>query len=92
MKFECRGEVFIKPSNKYLELEASSSLKTILQDIHLELDNHLLTLRATNLELFCEKSIPVKGLLTEHVFYKARHSYESFQPFNHLILYLPVKS
>jgi DNA polymerase-3 subunit beta len=49
MKFECRGEVFIKAQN-------------YLQDIHLELDTHLLTLRATNLELFCEKSIPVKGL------------------------------
>ncbi len=62
MKFECRGEVFIKAVQQVARARSKSQSQNYLQDIHLELDTHLLTLRATNLELFCEKSIPVKGL------------------------------
>lgn len=62
MKFECRGEVFIKALQQVSRARSKQQTQNYLQDIHLELDTHLLTLRATNLELFCEKSIPVKGL------------------------------
>ncbi len=63
MKFECRGEVFIKAVQQVSRARSKQQSQNYLQDIHLELDTHLLTLRATNLELFCEKSIPVKGLV-----------------------------
>lgn len=62
MKFECRGEVFIKAVQQVARARSKQQSQNYLQDIHLDLDTHLLTLRATNLELFCEKSIPVKGL------------------------------
>jgi DNA polymerase III subunit beta len=62
MKFECRGEVFIKAVQQVARARSKMQSQNYLQDLHLELDTHLLTLRATNLELFCEKSIPVKGL------------------------------
>lgn len=62
MKFECRGEVFIKAVQQVARARSKQQSQNYLQDIHLSLDSHLLTLRATNLELFCEKSIPVKGL------------------------------
>lgn len=62
MKFECKGEVFIKAAQQVSRARSKTQSQNYLQDIHLELDTHLLTLRATNLELFCEKSIPVKGL------------------------------
>ena len=62
MKFECKGDVFIKAVQQVSRARSKLQSQNYLQDIHLELDTHLLTLRATNLELFCEKSIPVKGL------------------------------
>jgi DNA polymerase III subunit beta len=62
MKFECKGEVFIKAVQQVARARSKQLSQSYLQDIHLELDTHLLTLRATNLELFCEKSIAVKGL------------------------------
>ncbi len=63
MKFECKGEVFIKAVQQVARARSKTQSQQSLQDIHLEITNHLLTLRATNLELFCEKSIPVKGVV-----------------------------
>lgn len=63
MKFECKGEVFIKAVQQVSRARSKNQSQQSLQDIHLEVINHLLTLRATNLELFCEKSISVKGLM-----------------------------
>ena len=63
MKFECKGEVFIKAVQQVSRARSKTQSQQSLQDIHLEVTNHLLTLRATNLELFCEKSIPVKGIV-----------------------------
>lgn len=62
MKFECKGEVFIKAVQQVSRARSKQQSQNNLQDIHLQLDTHLLSFRATNLELFCEKSIPVKGL------------------------------
>jgi DNA polymerase-3 subunit beta len=61
MKFECKGEIFIKAVQQVSRARSKQQSKNYLQDIHLEIDTHLLTIRATNLEIFCEKSIPVKG-------------------------------
>jgi DNA polymerase-3 subunit beta len=66
MKFECKGEVFIKAVQQVARARSKQQSQSYLQDIHLDLDTHLLTLRSTNLELFCEKSIPVKGLTNGH--------------------------
>ena len=63
MKFECKGSVFIKAVQQVAKARSKNISQNYLQDIHLELDTHLLTLRATNLEIFCEKSLPVKGLV-----------------------------
>lgn len=63
MKFECKGEVFITSIQQVSRACSKTKSQSYLQDIHLHLEDHLLTLRATNLELFCEKSIPVKGLM-----------------------------
>ena len=63
MKFECKGEIFIKAVQQVSRARSKVQSQQSLQDIHLEVINHLFTLRATNLELFCEKSIPVKGLV-----------------------------
>ena len=63
MKFECKGEIFIRAVQQVSRARSKKQSQNYLQDIHLELDNHLLTLRATNLEIFCEKSIPVKGVV-----------------------------
>lgn len=63
MKFECKGDVFIKAVQQVSRARSKVQSQNYLQDIHLEIDTHLLTLRATNLELFCEKSIPVKGFV-----------------------------
>ncbi len=63
MKFECKGNVFIKAVQQVSRARSKVQSHNQLQDIHLEVNNHLLSLRATNLELFCEKSIPVKGVV-----------------------------
>lgn len=63
MKFECKADVFIKAVQQVSRARSKNQTQNYLQDIHLELDGHLLSLRATNLELFCEKSIPVKGVV-----------------------------
>ena len=63
MKFECKGDVFIKAIQQVSRARSKNQKDTYLKDIHITLENNLLTLRATNLELFCEKSIPVKGMV-----------------------------
>ncbi|MDB5259916.1 MAG: polymerase subunit beta, polymerase subunit beta protein [Candidatus Nomurabacteria bacterium] len=62
MKFECKGDVFIKAVQQVSRARSKKQSQNYLQNIHLELDGHMLSLRATNLEIFCEKSIPVKGM------------------------------
>ena len=63
MKFECKGEVFIKTVQQVSRARSKVQTHNFLQDIHLEVTEHRLSLRATNLDLFCEKSIPVKGVV-----------------------------
>lgn len=63
MKFECKSPVLIKSIRQVSKAKSKQKSQSYLQDIHVELENHLLTIRATNLELFCEKTIPVKGII-----------------------------
>jgi DNA polymerase-3 subunit beta len=62
MKFECKGGSLVTAVQQVAKARSRQSGQNYLQDIHLHLDTHQLTLRATNLELFCEKSIAVKGI------------------------------
>lgn len=62
MKFECRGGSLVTAVQQVAKARSKQSGQHFLQDIHITLDTHQLTLRATNLELFCEKSISVKGI------------------------------
>ncbi len=66
MKFECKGDVFITSIQQVARACSKTKSQNYLQDIHLSLEDHLLTLRATNLELFCEKSVSVKGVVNGH--------------------------
>ena len=62
MKFECKADKFIWAVEQVSKARSKSGVTTYLQDIYIELEEHILTLRATNLEIICEKSIPVKGI------------------------------
>ena len=62
MKYECLGENFIHAVEQVSKARSKSNQTAHLQDIYLKLEDHILTLRATNLEIICEKSISVKGI------------------------------
>lgn len=62
MKFECKGDALVTAVQQVAKARSKQSNQNYLQDIHVSLDTHQLSLRATNLELFCEKSISVKGI------------------------------
>jgi DNA polymerase-3 subunit beta len=62
MKFECKGTSLITVVTSVSKARSKQTSQNYLQDIHIELENHLLTLRATNLEISCEKSVSVKGI------------------------------
>jgi DNA polymerase-3 subunit beta len=62
MKFECKSGTLVSVVSSVSKARSKQSSQNYLQDIYLELDNHLLTLRATNLEVSCEKSVSVKGI------------------------------
>ncbi len=62
MKFECKSRNLINTINQISRARSKSLSQEYLQDIYLQLEEHQLTLRATNLEIFCEKSISVKGI------------------------------
>ncbi len=62
MKFECKGGALVTAVQQVAKARSKQSGQNYLQDIHFSLDTHQLSLRATNLELFCEKSISVKGI------------------------------
>jgi DNA polymerase-3 subunit beta len=62
MKFECKGGALVTAVLQVAKARSKQSGQNYLQDIHMSLETHQLSLRATNLELFCEKSISVKGI------------------------------
>lgn len=62
MKFECISDKLNQSIQQVIKACSKSAHQTTLNDIHIQLEDHLLTLKATNLELFCEKSFSVKGI------------------------------
>ncbi len=62
MKFECKGNTLVKITNQVSKARSKNQTQSYLQDIYLSLEDHLLTLRATNLSITCEKSVSVKGI------------------------------
>jgi DNA polymerase-3 subunit beta len=63
MQFEINSINFSKLINQVNRARNKNTLNPHLNNIYLELNNNLLTGRATNLEITCEKSIPVKGVI-----------------------------
>jgi DNA polymerase-3 subunit beta len=70
MKYECLGDHFIHAVELVAKARSKSNQTAHLQDIYLNLEDHILTLRATNLEIICEKSISVKGIHNGEVIVK----------------------
>lgn len=62
MKFECISDNLNQSIQQVIKACSKNTNQSMLNDIHIQLEDHLLTLKATNLELFCEKSISVKGI------------------------------
>lgn len=62
MKFECRGGALVTAVQQVAKARSTQTDQSYLQDIHIALESHQLTVRATDLELFCEKSLSVKGI------------------------------
>lgn len=62
MKFECRGISLATVVGQVAKARSKNQSQSFLQDIFLSLDDHQLTVRATNLEITCEKSVAVKGI------------------------------
>lgn len=63
MKFEINSLNFFKLINQVNRARNKNTLNQHLNNIYLELSDNLLTARATNLEITCEKTQPVKGLV-----------------------------
>ncbi len=62
MRFECKGENFSNVIQQVSRARSKTQSQNYLQDVFLNLEDHILTLRATNLEITCEKSFSVKGI------------------------------
>jgi DNA polymerase-3 subunit beta len=61
MNFECLASSLHTALGQVSRARAKSALNPLLQCLYLELDDFNLILRATNLEIVCEKTIAVKG-------------------------------
>lgn len=63
MKFEINSIKLFKIINQVGKARNKNSLNSYLNNIYIKNENNSLTMRATNLELTCEKTIPVKGIV-----------------------------
>lgn len=62
MKFECISSQLHSVVQQVSKARSKSSLNPLLQCLYLEVEDFHLIVRATNLEMVCEKSISVKGI------------------------------
>lgn len=62
MKFECIASNLSGALLQVSKARSKSALNPLLQCIYLEVDEYNLIVRATNLEIVCEKTITVKGI------------------------------
>ncbi|MEA4910875.1 Beta sliding clamp [bioreactor metagenome] len=63
MKFEINSIKLFKIINQVSKARNKSTLNSYLNNIYIKSENNSLTMRATNLELTCEKTIPMKGVV-----------------------------
>lgn len=63
MKFEINSIKLFKIINQVGKARNKSTLNSYLNNIYIKSENNSLTMRATNLELTCEKTIPMKGVV-----------------------------
>jgi DNA polymerase III subunit beta len=62
MKFECISAQLYNAVQQVSKARSKSSLNPLLQCLYLEVEDFNLIVRATNLEMVCEKSISIKGI------------------------------
>src|SRR5574343_470463 len=62
MKFECIASNLSSALLQVSKARSKSSLNPLLQCIYLEVDEYNLIIRATNLEIVCEKTITIKSV------------------------------
>lgn len=63
MKFEINSIKLFKIINQVSKARNKGSLNSYLNNIYIKSEENNLTMRATNLEITCEKSIPMKGVV-----------------------------
>ena len=62
MKFECTTLQLYSAVGQVSKARSKSNLNPLLQCIYLEVEDFNVIVRATNLEIVCEKSFTVKGI------------------------------
>lgn len=63
MKFEINSTKLFKIISQVGKARNKSNLNSYLNNIYIKSEDNYLTMRATNLEFTCEKTIPIKGIL-----------------------------
>ena len=63
MKFEVNSKKLFNLVNQVIKAKNKSTNNQLFNNIYIKLEENILTMRATNLEITCEKSISVKGLV-----------------------------
>lgn len=63
MKFEINSLKFYRIINQVGKARNKNSLNPLLNNIYIKTEDNNLTMRATNLELTCEKTIAIKGII-----------------------------
>lgn len=63
MKFEINSIKLFKIINQVGKARNKNTLNSYLNNIYIKSENNTLTMRATNLELTCEKSVSMKGVI-----------------------------
>ena len=63
MKFEVNSKKIFNLVNQVIKAKNKNTNNQLLNNIYIKLEENILTMRSTNLEITCEKSISVKGLV-----------------------------
>lgn len=71
MKFHISSKSFTEAVNSISKATNKSNSNPLLECIYITAEDHTLTLRASNLEIVAEKSIPIKGEINGKVLVKA---------------------
>ena len=63
MKFEINSIKLFKIINQVGKARNKNTLNPLLNNLYLKVEDNTLIVRATNLEITCEKSVPIKGII-----------------------------